>query len=220
MGRDYAARNRRPAARAAGLPGWVWLVAGLSMGLVVACIVYIGRPTQPMPMAPAGGAGGDGGERKIAKTKVEIPPVEEPRFDFYTLLEKEQVVVPGESRPRPPTQKPARPIAPPSPPSPVPNGGVAAVTPGTIAPVPATSPPGATRYLVLAGSFKESANAEAHRAKLALVGVEARIETVGTQDGVTLHRVRIGPANSLEQAESIASRLKGQGFDSRVVKMP
>ncbi|MGH8517621.1 MAG: hypothetical protein ACREUE_09190, partial [Panacagrimonas sp.] len=113
MGRDYAVRNRRPTSRAAGLPGWVWLVAGLSMGLVVACIVYIGRPAQPMPMAPAGGAGGDGGAHK-ARTKVEIPPVEEPRFDFYTLLEKEQVVVPGESRPRPPTPTPARPVTAPA----------------------------------------------------------------------------------------------------------
>lgn len=217
MGRDYAARNRRPASRAAGLPGWVWLVAGLSMGLIVACIVYIGRPAQPMPMVGgaggAGGAGGDGGARK-ARPKVEIPPVEEPRFDFYTLLEKEQVVVPGESRPRPPTQNPARPIAPVTP----------APTPATSAPAihPAPTPSAAqsTRYLVLAGSFRDAENAEAHRAKLALVGVEARIETVKTQDGVTLHRVRIGPADSQEQAQSVATRLKSQGFDSRVVRMP
>ena len=218
MGRDYAARNRRPAARAAGLPGWVWLVAGLSMGLVVACIVYIGRPTQPMPMAPAGGAGGGGGERgKTTRTKVEIPPVEEPRFDFYTLLEKEQVVVPGESRPRPPPPNPARPIAPPAPAT---GTGMTGAPPPVTAPSPPATPSTGIRYLVLAGSFKDAANAEAHRAKLALAGVEARIETVSTQDGVMLHRVRIGPVNSLEQAQSVASRLKSQQFDSQVVKMP
>lgn len=214
MGRDYAARNRRPAARAAGLPGWVWLVAGLSMGLVVACIVYIGRPAQPMPMAPAGGAGGDGGANK-PRPKVEIPPVEEPRFDFYTMLEKEQVVVPGESRPRPPTKTPARPIAPP----PV----AATATPGTTAPAP-TAPAavsgGGPRYLVLVGSFRDAKNAEAHRAKLAMIGVEARIESVRTQDGDTLHRVRIGPTASEEQAQNVAARIKSQGFESRVVKMP
>lgn len=208
MGRDYAARNRRPAARAAGLPGWVWLVAGLSMGLVVACIVYIGRPTQPMPMAPAGGAGAH-----KTRLKVEIPPVEEPRFDFYTLLEKEQLVVSGETRPRPPTQNPARPVAP--------SAATAAPSAG-VAPTARAAPasPGITRYLVLAGSFREAANAEAHRAKLALAGIEARIETVATQDRATLHRVRIGPANSLEQAQGIAAKLKSQGMDSRVVKVP
>ena len=213
MGRDYAARNRRPAARAAGLPGWVWLVAGLSMGLVVACIVYIGRPAQPMPMAPAGGAGGDGGAHKT-RAKVEIPPVEEPRFDFYTLLEKEQVVVPGETRPRPPTKTPARPVAPAAATA-APGAGVAPTAPAVTA-----ATPGTTRYLVLAGSFREATNAEAHRAKLALAGVEARIETVTTQDRATLHRVRIGPANSLEQAQGIAAKLQSQGMDSRVVKMP
>jgi cell division protein FtsN len=215
MGRDYAARNRRPASRAAGLPGWVWLVAGLSMGLIVACIVYIGRPAQPMPMvAGAGSAGGDAGTRK-PRTKVEIPPVEEPRFDFYTLLETEQVVVPGESRPRPPTKTPARPVPPAAPTPPAPTAGVAPP------PAPAaTAPSGGPRYLVLAGSFRDLQNAEAHRAKLALVGVEARIETVRTQEGDTLHRVRIGPAGSREQAQGIASRLSAQGFDSRVLTMP
>ena len=216
MGRDYAARNRRPAARAAGRPGWVWLVAGLSMGLVVACIVYIGRPAQPMPMAPAGGAGGIASANK-AREKVEIPPVEEPRFDFYTLLEKEQMVVPGESRPRPPTKTPARPIAP--------TSAATTATPAAITPAPGmpstpAASAGGTRYLILAGSFRDAANAEAHRAKLALAGVEARIESVRTQDGDTLQRVRIGPTASEDQAQSVAARLKSQGFESRVVKMP
>lgn len=216
MGRDYAARNRRPAARAAGLPGWVWLVAGLSMGLVVACIVYIGRPAQPMPMTPAGA---ERAATRKPQPKVEIPPVEEPRFDFYTMLENEQMVVPGESRPRPPTRTPAQPI------EPAPSAAAAEPQPRTLTPAPTTEPASTTpatgsRYLVLAGSFREPANAEAHRAKLALIGLEARIETVKTQEGDRLHRVRIGPAGSQEQAQTIAGRLKSQGFDSRVVTMP
>ena len=218
MARDYAARNRKPAPKAAGLPGWVWLIAGLSMGLVVACIVYIGRPAQPMPMTPAGNAASAGTTKPRAK--VEIPPKEDPRFDFYTLLEKEQVLVPGESRLRPPVPAAtaARPAAP------------AAATPGTSTPsaptapaasTPATAAPGASaQYLILAGSFRDSANAEAHKAKLAMAGVEARIETITTQDHATLHRVRVGPSNSLEQAQVVAAKLKAQGFDSRVVKLP
>jgi cell division septation protein DedD len=54
MARDYAARNpkqsgnRRPAQKkkSGGLPGWVLMLAGLSMGLVVAVFVYVSRPTQ------------------------------------------------------------------------------------------------------------------------------------------------------------------------------
>ena len=57
-------------------------------------------------------------------------------------------------------------------------------------------------------------------AKLALAGIEASIETISTQDHATLHRVRIGPSNSLEKAQSLSSKLTSQGFDNRVVKLP
>lgn len=217
MARDYAARNRRPAARPAGLPGWAWLVAGLSMGLIVACIVYIGRPAQPMPMAPA--ASGHPAVASKPRPKIEIPPKEDPRFDFYTLLEKEQVVVPGESRPRPPAPaasaaRRAESAA---------ASASEAPTPPMEAAAPAPRAPaagGGAQYLVLAGSFRDSANAEAHKAKLALAGVEAGIETISTQDHAILYRVRIGPSKSLEQAQGLSSRLTSQGFDNRVVKLP
>lgn len=55
MARDYAARNpkqpsgnRRPPAKkksGGGVPGWVLMLAGLSMGLLVAVFVYVSRPT-------------------------------------------------------------------------------------------------------------------------------------------------------------------------------
>lgn len=214
MARDYAARNRRPAQKAAGLPGWVWLIAGLSMGLVVACIVYIGRPAQPMPMAAANGTTAPAAPDK-PRAKVEIPPKEDPRFDFYTLLEKEQVLVPGETRLRPPV--PAATAARPT----EPGAAVATAPSPASPPAPAATPAaGSGQYLILAGSFRDSANAEAHKAKLAMAGVEARVETITTQDHATLHRVRIGPSKSLEQAQGVAAKLKSQGFDSRVVKLP
>jgi cell division protein FtsN len=211
MGRDYAARNKRPSPRAAGLPGWVWLVAGLSMGLVVACIVYIGRPAQPMPMTPAGVAAQAAAK---PRPKVEIPPKEEPRFDFYTLLEDETVVG-GDTRATRPL-RPATPQAPRPPAEPAP--AMAPVAPGP-APAPAVNG-GSERYLVLAGSFRDKGNAEAHKAKLAMSGVEARIESVTLQDGSLLHRVRVGPTPSLAQAERTVGALKSNGFDGRVIRAP
>ncbi|TDU28417.1 cell division protein FtsN [Panacagrimonas perspica] len=213
MARDYAARNRRPAPKAAGLPGWVWLIAGLSMGLVVACIVYIGRPAQPMPMAAANGTTEAAAPDK-PRAKVEIPPKEDPRFDFYTLLEKEQVLVPGETRLRPPV--PAATAARPTTPGTAPATALTSPTPATTPAAPGSS----GQYLILAGSFRDATNADAHKAKLAMAGVEARIETITTQDHATLYRVRVGPSKSLEQAQGVAAKLKSQGFDSRVVKLP
>lgn len=219
MPRDYAARNRKPAAKPAGMPGWVWLVAGLSMGLVVAVIVYIGRPAQPMPMV--GGAGSAGGAAQAAKpkVKVEIPPKEEPRFDFYTLLEDEQVVVSsGGKQPRlgalpdppaaaPPEQKPAAPAAAPASPAPA------------VAAAPTAGSSGG-KYLVLAGSFRDLSNAEQHRARLTMAGVEARIERIETPDGGAWHRVRIGPQPSQDRAEAVLAQLRANGFDGKVLKAP
>ena len=155
MGRDYAARNRKPSPKAAGLPGWVWLIAGLSMGLVVACIVYIGRPAQPMPMA-GNGASATAPANK-PRAKVEIPPKEDPRFDFYTLLEKEQVLVPGETRLRPPVPAAtaAKPATAPGSVAPAPG----ALAPGGAAPPPSAPPAAASagsgQYGILAGSFRD-----------------------------------------------------------------
>ncbi|HKY91478.1 MAG TPA: SPOR domain-containing protein [Nevskiaceae bacterium] len=92
MGRDYAARNKRPAARPAGLPGWVWACAGLSIGLVVAAWVYISRPPQPMPMATSPKLD----EQAAPKPAIKIPPLEESRFSFYRLLPGEKVVTDAE----------------------------------------------------------------------------------------------------------------------------
>lgn len=204
MGRDYVARNRRPSPKPAGLPGWVWLVAGLSMGLVVAAVVYIGRPTEPMPMAPAAGAA------KLApqpaKPKVEIPPKEDPRFDFYTLLEKEQVVVPAQTEPAQAEKKlPPRDVAPPAPAASAPAAA------GT-----STS----EQYLIVAGAFREQNNADEHRARLALAGIESSIERIQGQDNGIWHRVRIGPEQSLARAQAVLSKLQSNGFEGRVVKLP
>lgn len=216
MARDYAARNRKPAAKPAGLPGWVWLVAGLSMGLIVACIVYIGRPTEPMPMAPAAGAAA---KMAKAREKSEIPPKTDPRFEFYDLLEDEQVVVSGQPTPRAP--KPATPVPPTRAPADV---AVAAPAPRPApitapSPAPAASTGGGSsseRYIVLAGSFRELGNAEQHRARLAMSGIEARIDTVQLQEGGTVHRVRIGPAPRA-QAERTVALLHTQGIDGRMI---
>lgn len=211
MPRDYAARNRKPAAKPAGLPGWVWLVAGLSIGLVVACIVYIGRPAQPMPMATAASA-----NTKVAKVAVEIPPKVDSRFDFYDILENEEVVVPGEARPRtPPTTAPPKPPAVATPTPPAPSGTVAVAPPPT-AP-PAASSTTSKQYLVLAGSFREPRYADEHKARLAMAGIEANIERVTTQEGLALHRVRVGPSSSLPQAERVVAQLKSMGVDGRVI---
>ena len=217
MARDYAAGDRRRSVAPGGLPGWIWLTAGLSIGLVIAVIVYIGRPAQPMPSVTARQ------QQSVAtpkKPRVVVPPAEDPEFDFYRLLEGEQEIAPS-AGPRPKSQRPTRQVKPePAEPSAAPEPVVAMPSPPPKkppAPTAAPTPPSAERYIVLAGSFKNPDYAQRHKAKLALAGIESQIETVAA-GGDTFHRVRIGPRESLASAEAVLRQLRINGFDGRVVR--
>lgn len=88
--------NRPPARRPAPprkdeMPGWVWGLVGLTIGLGIAAFVYITRPVDPMPVVatPRGSA-----------TAVDTPPTPPPRqFSFYELLPKQQSEVVVDPRP-------------------------------------------------------------------------------------------------------------------------
>src|SRR3546814_20664090 len=64
MSRDYAQRSngKRPQTRkskgsrrgSSGVPGWIWLIAGLSFGLAIAAFVYLRQPTSS-PLSPHAG---------------------------------------------------------------------------------------------------------------------------------------------------------------------
>ena len=55
------------------------------------------------------------------------------------------------------------------------------------------------------------------KARLALLGMVARIQTVTVNDA-TWHRVRVGPVSGARQAEEIRHRLTENGIDSLVLK--
>lgn len=91
MSRDYAVRRKPPARKSVpAVPGWVWLFAGLSIGLAVAAVAYVTRPAAPMPGADARRASQ---EPVAERRKVEVPPKEKSRFTFYELLPSQEVVI-------------------------------------------------------------------------------------------------------------------------------
>lgn len=105
MARDYAQRgggSRRQArgrssGNGNGLPGWVWLAAGLSAGLAVAAFVYISRPpSEPMvQVTEAETRPAKAGPNKNAP--IPLPPKEKARFTFYEILRDQEVVIPKEA---------------------------------------------------------------------------------------------------------------------------
>lgn len=73
-------------------------------------------------------------------------------------------------------------------------------------------------YYLQAGAFREQADAENTRAKLALMGVEARISERQSETGV-LYRVRVGPFAQLEPANRVRGKLSDNGVDAAVVRI-
>jgi len=117
---------------------------------------------------------------------------------------------------------PAKPAAAPAPapaPAAVPNA--ANVTPQPVAKgaAPAAADAGDDKfiYYLQAGAFRELADAESARAKLALLGFEANISDRATDTGV-LHRVRLGPYNQVETMNKVRGKLSENGVDVAVVR--
>lgn len=72
-------------------------------------------------------------------------------------------------------------------------------------------------YFLQAGAFREMSDAEAARAKLALLGFEATISD-RTSDAGVLHRVRIGPYSQVEARDRARAKLIDNGIDVAIVR--
>ena len=73
-------------------------------------------------------------------------------------------------------------------------------------------------YYLQAGAFREQTDAEGLRAKLALMGVVAKISERPSENGV-LYRVRVGPFGQLEPMNRVRTKLSDNGVDAVVVRM-
>jgi cell division protein FtsN len=70
----------------------------------------------------------------------------------------------------------------------------------------------AAQYILQAGSYKEVVEADRLHAKLALMGIESRIEKAKV-GSVTWHRVTLGPYTRMASVSVIRSRLRQNGID-------
>ncbi len=112
------------------------------------------------------------------------------KFDFYTLLPELEIVIPQEET-QPPKQKPT-------------------ASPTTTTKQQADYKGG---YLLQAGSFQQFNEADSLKARLALIGVEANIQSVEVNK-TKWHRVQIGPSNDRNALEKLRKRLKSSQIDT------
>lgn len=72
-------------------------------------------------------------------------------------------------------------------------------------------------YQLQVGSFRSETDADALKANLLLLGVSVQVIPVNV-DGVTWHRVRVGPLDSLREANSVRQRLENNGYQTLVLR--
>lgn len=72
-------------------------------------------------------------------------------------------------------------------------------------------------YFLQAGAFREQADAESVRAKLALLGFEAKISERTSENG-NLYRVRIGPFAQVETMNRMRAKLSENSVDVAVIR--
>jgi len=169
---------------------WLWLMTGLAVGLLVALLTYLtAHPPAHNPM--------------VATTPAPPPA---------------QVARP-ETAPKP---KPAKKE------TVKPRFEFYSILPEMEVPVTAKALPeraaspseeGGATYLLQVGSFRGADEAERLKAQLALLGMEASIQTVSVNGKQTWHRVRIGPFTSLKAAYGVQDRLAREKMDAIVLKI-
>lgn len=75
-----------------------------------------------------------------------------------------------------------------------------------------------TQYFVQVGAFRTLEDAESHRAKLLLSGIETKISE-REQSGRTVYRVRVGPFEKLEEGERAKDKLDKAGIETALVRV-
>ncbi|WP_199873392.1 SPOR domain-containing protein, partial [Ideonella sp. A 288] len=78
--------------------------------------------------------------------------------------------------------------------------------------------PDAFVYFVQAGAYSRAEDAEQQRAKVAMLGLDARV-TEREQSGRTVYRVRMGPFDRRDEAESVQGRLGEASVDANLVRV-
>ena len=83
-----------------------------------------------------------------------------------------------------------------------------------------SSAPGADpfSYFIQAGAFRTPEDAEQQRAKLLLLGMQAKV-TEREQAGRTVYRVRLGPFDKKEDADKAKERLDNNSIETALVRV-
>lgn len=174
-----AKRKKRVAGgRKKPIPGWIWLLTGLLIGLAIATAAWLIKEEESAPKPKP--------VKRPETSSIQIEPAEDEkkvqgdsekrRYDFYEKLTRDQERPGSTVRESEPTENETQP------------------------------------YYLQVGSFRDQADADELKAKLAFLGLVAEIHSASVE-GRNWHRVRLGPFNTRRESESIIRQLREEGFE-------
>ena len=220
-----------------GFPGWGYAVIGIVIGAILMAVMMRGslltslrKPNGPQanPQATAQNDSDAGLEPAASESAPK-----KPQYDFYSVLSEKEVRIPdavisaqaraeqqqkqlaeqqaqqqGGAQPQAGTAQAAAQTH-------VPAAVSENITAAPASAIPA--PAAGSGYLLQVGAFPNAADAETLKAKMALQGFVANVQSVSI-NGQTYHRVRLGPFRSATELESTKQRLASAGINAIALK--
>jgi cell division protein FtsN len=190
---DYRPRTAKKKSVGTVRPMLAGLMLGMVIGIAIAAgvAIYIARIPSPFAQSPSGETA------KPHTPEIPAPAVnsnakatEQKPYTFYDILEGNK------------TPKPDQPSV--------------SDKPGSAAP---TTTDDKTVFYLQAGAYQDAADADNQKAKIALLGLEARVKTATLADKGTVYRVRLGPYKSQDEATEVKSTLKENGVEAGLIKI-
>lgn len=191
------------------IPGWLWMVFGMLLGLFIMMLLYLWQPWRPASR-PIDATQPSSSQSSADETNKD--------YQFYDLLPKQQVTpMPDEAVPANTSDAAANIIVAP---------------PSTIVVEPAvqdelnsynSDPVDITadttlQYILQVNSYQNPDDADARRAEILLVGLPADVRQSTLADGSTWFRVVSGPFANRAEALNAQDLLQNSGIDSLVVE--
>ncbi|WP_108445245.1 SPOR domain-containing protein [Halomonas denitrificans] len=221
-------RRRAAPSPRRGLPGWLWGLAGLVAGFLLAQHQQGVAPWQDddsrLARVLSQPEGREASPQESRPEKPDEPPM--PTFEFYTLLPESEVIAPGGKVPSSTATPPPRP----APAESAPERAEPATDDDPIARViaanmeadeaarPAASDANA-RFMLQAASFREASDADRLAGRLKDFGLLAKISEVKTGGGDTWHRVQVGPYSDRRELNRAQDLMTTQGIEPLLIQL-
>lgn len=174
-------------------------VIGLVVGLAIAVAVALYISNAPLPFV----------------TKVRPPSAGPTLPADGKLPDPNKAFNAGAPPPAPPVAAVPPAIPPAAPPG---KAGQPSLAAPESAPAKDEPLPEGSRFLLQAGAFKSSDDADGMRAQLAMIGLDARIFPI-EQSGQTLYRVRLGPYGQLDDVNRVRKLLAENNIEAQIVRL-